>query len=88
MGNPISASCLSIIRCLVTNYLNDGDNFESHASRARKRAWKNQLSLLPKSVFIELSINGSSEEIQSSTSSVKQVPEFEKDVLGTTKMVR
>jgi hypothetical protein len=34
--------------------------------------------LLPKSVFIELSINGSSEEIQSSTLLVKQVPEFER----------
>jgi hypothetical protein len=74
--NPISARCLSIIHNLVTNYLNDGKNVGSHASRPRKRARKNPLSLLPKSVFIELSINGSSEEMQSSTLSIKQVPEF------------
>jgi hypothetical protein len=42
----------------------------SQERRARK--------LLPKSVFIESSINGSREEMQSSTSSVKQVPEFER----------
>jgi hypothetical protein len=34
--------------------------------------------LLPKSVFIECSINGSSKELQSSTLSIKQVPEFER----------
>jgi hypothetical protein len=34
--------------------------------------------LLPKSFFIESSINGSSEEMQSSTSSIKQVPELER----------
>jgi hypothetical protein len=76
--NPISARCLSIIHHLVTNYLNAGENVGSHASRPRKRAQKNPPSLLPKSVFIELSINGSSEEMQSSTSSIKQVPEFER----------
>jgi hypothetical protein len=32
--------------------------------------------LLPKSVFIESSINGSSEEMQSYTLSIKQLPEF------------
>jgi hypothetical protein len=76
--NPILARCLSIIHHLVTNYLNDGENVGSHASRPRKRAQKNPLSLLPKSVFIESSINGSSEEMQSSTSSIKQVPEVER----------
>jgi hypothetical protein len=39
---------------------------------------KNPPSLLPKSVFIESSINGSSEEMQSYTSSIKQLPEFNK----------
>jgi hypothetical protein len=76
--NPILARCSSIIHCLITNYLNDGDNVESHASWPRKRARKNSPSLLPKSVFIELSITGSSEEIQSFTLSIKQVPEFER----------
>jgi hypothetical protein len=74
--NPISARCLSNIHHLVTNYLNDGEIVGSHASRPRKREWKNPPSLLPKSVFIELSINGSSEEMQSSTLSIKQLPEF------------
>jgi hypothetical protein len=76
--NPIWARCLSIIHHLVTNYLNAGKNVGSHASWPRKRAQKNLPSLLPKSVFIESSINGSSEEMQSSTSSIKQVPEFER----------
>jgi hypothetical protein len=76
--NPILARCLSIIHHLVTNYLSDGENVGSHASRPRKRAQKNPPSLLPKSVFIESSINDSSEEMQSSTSSIKQVPEFER----------
>jgi hypothetical protein len=76
--NPISARCLSIIHHLITNYLNDGKNVGSHASWLRKRARKNPPSLLPKSVFIELSIDDSSEEMQSSTSSIKQVPEFER----------
>jgi hypothetical protein len=74
--NPISARCLSIIHFFITNYLNGGDNVESHALLPRKRARINPPSLLPKSVFIESSINGSSEEIQSSTSSIEQVPEF------------
>jgi hypothetical protein len=60
------------------HFLNDGENVGSHASRPRKRARKDPPSLLPKSVFIESSINGSSEEMQSSTSSVKQLPEFER----------
>jgi hypothetical protein len=72
--NPISARCLSIIHHLVTNYLNDGDNVGSHATWPRKRAQKNPPSLLPKSVFIESSINGSSEEIQSSTLSISWFP--------------
>ena len=76
--DPISARCLSIIHCLVTNYLNAGKNVASHASWPRKRARKNPPSLLPKSVFVESSINGSSNEIQSSTSSIEQVPEFER----------
>jgi hypothetical protein len=76
--NPILVNCLSIIHHLVSNYLNGGDNVESHASWSRRRARINPVSLVPNSVFIESSINGSSEEIQSSTSSVKQVPEFEK----------
>jgi hypothetical protein len=37
----------------------------------------NKVSLVPKSVFIESSINSSSEEIPSSTSSVLHEPEFE-----------
>ncbi len=36
--NPILARCLSIIHYLVTNYLNGGDNVESHALWLRKRA--------------------------------------------------
>ena len=76
--NPISARCLSIIHCLVTNYLNAGKNVGSHALWPRKRAQKNLPSLLPKSVSIESAINGSSEEMQSSTLSIKQVPEFER----------
>jgi hypothetical protein len=76
--NPISARCSSIIHHLVTNYLNDGKSVGSDASQPRKRAQKNPPSLLPKSVFIESSIKGSSEEMQSSTSSIKQVPEFER----------
>jgi hypothetical protein len=58
--------------------LNDGKIVGSHASRPSKRAWKDPQSLLPKSVFIESSINGSSEEMQSYTLSVKQLPEFER----------
>jgi hypothetical protein len=76
--NPLSARCLSIIHHLITNYLDDGKNVGSHASQPRKSTWKNPPSLLPKSVFIESSINGSSEEMQSSTSPVKQLPEFER----------
>jgi hypothetical protein len=38
--NPILARCLSIIHCLITNYLNDGDDVESHALQPRKRARK------------------------------------------------
>jgi hypothetical protein len=76
--NHILARCLSIIHHLMSNYLNGGDNVVSHALRPRKRARINPASLVPKSVFIESSINGSSKEIQSSTSSIKQVPEFEK----------
>ena len=49
---------------------------ECHDSWPRKRVRMNKASLVPKSVFIESSINGSSEEIPSSTSSVLQVPEF------------
>jgi hypothetical protein len=81
----ISARCISIIHHLVTNYLNGGDSVESHALWPRKRARINPLSLLPKSVFIESSINGSSKEIQISTLLAKQAPEFKKDV-GTTKV--
>jgi hypothetical protein len=44
---------------------------------AKKEERKNPPLLSPKSVFIESSIKGSSEEIQSSTSSIEQVPEFE-----------
>ncbi len=58
--------------------LNGADNVESPAYRPRKRPRKNPPSLLPKSVFIESSINGSSEEIQFSTLSIEQVPEFER----------
>jgi hypothetical protein len=76
--NSILARCLSIIHCLVTNYLNDGKIVGSHASRPRKRARKDPPSLLPKSIFIELSINGCSEEMQSSTLSIKQLPEVER----------
>jgi hypothetical protein len=76
--DPILARCLSIIHHLVTNYLNDGKIIGSHASRPRKRAQKDPPSLLPKSVFIKSSINGSSEEMHSSTSSIKQLPEFER----------
>jgi hypothetical protein len=76
--NPISARCLSIIHHLVSNYLNGGDNVESHNSWPRKRARINPVSLVPKSVFIQSSINGSSEEIHPSTSSVQQVPDFKK----------
>ncbi len=38
--NPISARCSSIINHLVTNYLNGGDNVESHAWWPRKRKGK------------------------------------------------
>ena len=72
--NPILARCSSIINCLMTLYLNGGDNVGSHVSWPRKRARKNPLWLLPKSVFIESSINGSSEKMQSSTLSIEQVP--------------
>jgi hypothetical protein len=59
--------------------LNGGEQVDSHASWPRKRARINPETWVPKSVFIESSINGSSDKIQSSTSSVKQVlPEFEK----------
>jgi hypothetical protein len=58
--------------------LNGGDNEESPALQLRKRTRINPLSLIPKSVFIESYINGSSKEIQSSTSSIKQVTEFER----------
>jgi hypothetical protein len=54
------------------------DNVESHALWLRKRARINPASLVPKSVFIESFINSSNEEIQSSTSSIQQVPEFGK----------
>jgi hypothetical protein len=76
--NPITARCLFIIHCLITNYLNDVKIVGSHATQPSKRARKDPPSLLPKSVFIELSINGSSEEMQSYTSSIKQLPEFER----------
>jgi hypothetical protein len=76
--NPILSRCLSIIHRLITNYLNDGEIVGSHASWPRKRAQKDSSSLLPKSVFTESSINGSSEEMQSSTLSIKQLPEFER----------
>jgi hypothetical protein len=46
------------------------------ASRLSKRARKDPPSLLPKSVFIASSINGSSEEMQSSTLSVKQFERY------------
>jgi hypothetical protein len=59
----------------MRNYLNGGENVECHDSQPRKRVRTNKASLVPKSVFIESSIN-SSEEISSSTSSVLQVPEF------------
>jgi hypothetical protein len=62
--NPILARCSSIINCLMTLYLNGGDNVGSHVSWPRMRARKNPLWLLPKSVFIESSINNSSKEIQ------------------------
>jgi hypothetical protein len=58
--------------------LNDVKIVGSHASRPSKRAWKDPPSVLPKSVFIESSIHGSSEETQSYTSSVTQLPEFER----------
>ncbi len=74
--NHISARCMQIINRLVRNYLNGGDNVECHDSLPRKRVRMNKASLVPKSVFIESSINSSSEEIPSSTSSVLQVPEF------------
>jgi hypothetical protein len=45
--NPILARCLSIIHHLVTNYLNGGDDVESHASWPRKRARKNLPSCYP-----------------------------------------
>ena len=66
--NPILARCLLIIHCLVTNYLNDGDNVGSHASRPRKRAQKKSTvigqpkychhlnrMLVPQGVFLMLS---------------------------------
>ncbi len=77
--NPILARCLSIIHHLVSNYLNGGDNVESPTLLwLRKRTRINPAFLVPKSIFIESSINSSSKEIQSSTSTIKQVPEFEK----------
>jgi hypothetical protein len=76
--NPLLVRCLSVIHHLMSNYLNGGDNVESQASQPRKRARINPVSLLPISVFITSSINGSSKEIQSSTSSVQQVPAFGK----------
>ncbi len=76
--NHILARCMQIINHLVRNYLNGGDNVECHDSQPRKRVRMNKASLVPKSVFIESSINGSSEEIQSSTLSIEQVPEFER----------
>jgi hypothetical protein len=76
--NPILARCISIIHHLVSNYLNGGINVEYHALQPRKRERINPASLVPKSVSIESSINDSSEEIHSSTSSVQQVPEFGK----------
>ncbi len=77
--NPILARCLSIIHHLMSNYLNGGDNVESPTLLwLRKRTRINPAFLVPKSIFIESSINSSSKEIQSSTSTIKQVPEFEK----------
>jgi hypothetical protein len=53
--------------------------WKSHTSQPRKWPRINPASLVPKSVFFESSINSSSEEIQSSTSSIQQASEFGKD---------
>ena len=74
--NPTMVRCMQIINHLVRNYLNSGDNVECYDSWPRKRVRMNNASLVPKTVFIESSINSSSEEIPSFTSSVLQVPEF------------
>jgi hypothetical protein len=69
--NLISAWCLSVIHCLISNYLKCGDNVESPASWLRKWPRINPASLALISVFIESFINGSNEEIQCSGSSLQ-----------------
>jgi hypothetical protein len=56
--------------------LNDVDGLESHALHPSKKARIGKGSLVPKSVFIESSINSSIDDMPSFNASIKELTEF------------
>ena len=73
---PVSQECLQIFNCLISEYLNGVGELESYAIRPTKKARVGKGSLVPKSVFIESSINSSIDDTASFNASIKELPEF------------
>ena len=80
-SNPISQGTLRIYNRIISEYLNGVDSLESHSLRPSKKARLGKGLLVPKSVFIESSIDSSSIDNTSSfndsfNDSIKEVTEF------------
>jgi hypothetical protein len=73
---PVSQECLQIFNCLISQYLNAVNELESYAVCPTKKARVGKGSLVPKSVFIELSIHNSMDDMASSNASITELPEF------------
>jgi hypothetical protein len=73
---PILQECLQIFNCLISEYLNGAGELESYAIHPTKKARVGKGSLVPKSVFIELSIHSSINDTASFNASIKELLEF------------
>ena len=80
---PISKECLQIFNRLISDYLNGTGELESFAARPAKKARVLGLgALVPKSVFIESSIDSSIDDTASlNTPAIKEITEFGKRTL-------
>jgi hypothetical protein len=84
-SNPISQGCLHVFNHLINEYLNDVDGLESHALHPSKKARIGKVSLVPKSVFIESSIDSSIDDTPSFNASMKELMEFGQRTLKTVR---
>ena len=80
-SNSLSHGCLQIFNRIISDYLNGVDGLESHAPRPSKKARLGKGSLVPKSVFIESSIDSSIDDTPSFNDSIKELTEFGKRTL-------